>query len=274
MTYAVDILSSTGSLGSASTCSSSISRNTLLVVFRNDPSGWASAQGTESSSYFNTSLKSISLDREAIKRRPNKFLSALTVTSFSSTDLTFAFFDKLAKVFMFIFSIGSQKPTSLVLIRLLTNNFILASPRHWASISCSDISSGITTPVARFISGTSSLYASSSNGLDITVCRVCMTFLMSFSSLWTLTFDDSLCVLLVDSSKSIILLVAVVVAVLSCAVKNHFWRALGLCVIPIMPPLALLSRLMLCSRAMSVQTWLNDCEVDLLTVWFPLRNSL
>ena len=73
-----------------------------------------------------------------------------------------------------------QNPTSLVLIHLLPNNFILAAPRHGASISCSDISSGITTPVARVISGTSSLYASSSKGLDINVCRVSVTFLMSF----------------------------------------------------------------------------------------------
>ena len=71
-----------------------------------------------------------------------------------------------------------------------------------------------------------------------------------------------------------ILLVAVVVAFLSCAVKNHFWSTLGLCVILIMPPLVLLSRLMLCSRAMSVQTWLNDYDVDLLIEWFPLTNSL
>ena len=57
MTYAVDILSSTGGLGSACTCSLSIPRNTLLLVLLDNPSGWASAQETESSSYFNTSLK-------------------------------------------------------------------------------------------------------------------------------------------------------------------------------------------------------------------------
>ena len=89
-----------------------------------------------------------------------------------------------------------------------------------------------------------------------------------------MTFDNSVCVLLVDSSNSIILLVAVLVAILSCAVKNHFRRVLDLYVIPInsIPPLVLLSRLMLCLGAMSTQTWLNDCDVDLLTVWFPLRN--
>ena len=85
-----------------------------------------------------------------------------------------------------------------------------------------------------------------------------------------------MCVLLVDSSNSIILMVAVVVAILSCAVKNRFWRALGLYVIAIngIPPLVLLSRLMLCSSTVSAQTGLNDCDIDLLTVWFPLRNSL
>ena len=83
-----------------------------------------------------------------------------------------------------------------------------------------------------------------------------------------MNFDNSLCVLLVDSSNSIILLVAVVVAILLCTVTNHFRRVLDLCVIPIngIPPLVLLSRLMLCSGAMSSQTWLNDCDVDLLTV--------
>ena len=45
--------------------------------------------GTEDSSYDSTSFNLTSLVLAAMTRRPNRFLSALTVVTLSSADLTF-----------------------------------------------------------------------------------------------------------------------------------------------------------------------------------------
>ena len=192
--YAVDSSQtpSTGSLGRTCTSSSRELSSTLFVVFLKDPSVCANAHGTEESSYLKTSLKFISLDLDTMRSRANKFLSTLTVTSFSSVDFTLAFFDRTANVFIFILGIGSQNPTSLVCIRLFTNDFISCAPRLSALRRLCDNSSGITTPVARFDNGSSSV-ASTLNGFDIAVFNVQITLPTSSLSLFTLTLPDSLC---------------------------------------------------------------------------------
>ena len=66
--------------------------------------------------------------------------------------------------------------------------------------------------------------------------------------------------------------IAVVIAARSWQARNQRAWALGLWLMPMMPTVVLLSRLMDCSMAMSVQTCANGC-VDRLMERFPHINS-
>ena len=97
----------------------------------------------------------------------------------------------------------------------------------------------------------------------------------SVSSLFSPPAPDSLC----GPTRSLfcisrIFFVADVIAARSWLVRNHLPKASVFLVIhAMMPPLFLESRLIDCSRAISVHTELNGC-VERLTAWFPCINSL
>ena len=97
------------------------------------------------------------LDRDAIRRRAKRVLSAFTVVSFLSDTFTYMFFVMLANVWILSLGSGSQNPTELLLIRLAMKDFISLLPKSLALSNRVDMSFGIITPLDRFESGAASL---------------------------------------------------------------------------------------------------------------------
>ena len=108
--------------------------------------------GTEDSSYDSTSFNLTSLVF-AMTRRPNRFLSALTIITFSSADLAFVLLAYLANVFILRLGIGSHSFFSFVLSLCSTNAVICDFPDSYDFNNLAASSEGITTPVARLIRG-------------------------------------------------------------------------------------------------------------------------
>ena len=189
--------------------------------------------------------------------------------------LDLIFFAREAIVFKFNFDILLQKDTSSLSILCLLNFFASSFPALKQSTSCSAASCSITRPVAMFRNGTESSLDPSlkSKGFDMVLVMVLISRWTSLSSLFTLWEPVALWVpILSESSRSQSRLVAAVSAAHLWLI-NHLSSAEAFCVKPTMPPLVLLPILMVCSKAMSVQTWLKGWP-DLLTGWLPFRNSL
>ena len=225
--------------------------------------------------HLRTSFTSMSQHFAAMRSLPNKFLSAEIVMIFSSTHLIWFVFAREANVFKFNFYILLQKDTSSLSILCLLNFFASSFPALKQSTSCSAASCSITRPVAMFRNGTESSLDPSlkSKGFDMVLVMVLISRWTSLSSLFTLWEPVALWVpILSESSRSQSRLVAAVSAAHLWLI-NHLSSAEAFCVKPTMPPLVLLSRLIVCSKAMSAQTWLKGWP-DLLTGWLPFRNSL